>query len=522
MTPRCGVPVLLALWLALPLAAQNRAVDVLHYRIELEIPASVDAIDGTAELTVRPLTPALATLALDFAGLTVDGVTIDDHAATFTRDGAKLSIALPRPASVPFRARIRYHGKPEDGLFLQRNKYGDAGVFADNWPNRAHYWFPSVDHPSDKASVEFIVTAPERFDVIANGTRVETTSLQNGFKRTHWSEATPIPVHCMVFGAAEFSVLRAGAFAGTEITYYLYPHDRELGARGLGRTSQMVNIFTDLIGPYPYDKLALVESSTRFGGMENATAIFLNEKRVGEKASMEAVVAHEIAHQWFGDALSQSDWHDLWLSEGFATYFGTVFFERADGAGTFRRVMRERFDEYLQSQGEDARPVFDPAITDLPSLLNKRNYNKGAWVLHMLRGVMGDGAFFDGIRDYYAAYRNGNVSTVDFRVVMERHAGQPLDWFFREWIFEPGHPVYTLAWTWDEKRSKVAVTIEQRQTTPTTFRMPLTLEMRGDGFRSRETVTVDSRSEQFELDSAQRPDEVVVDPDEMVMKEIVR
>src|SRR6185436_2929554 len=175
-------------------AAQNRSVDVLHYRIEVDVPYQGDEIAARAELTVKPVATPLASLDLDFAGFTIDEVTVDGASAKFARDGEKLRIELDGK-SEPFRALIRYHGKPGDGLFLQNNKHGRRGVFADNWPNRAHFWFPSVDHPSDKATVEFFVTVPPTYESIANGVRGKTTTLPDGRQRTYWSESTPIPVH---------------------------------------------------------------------------------------------------------------------------------------------------------------------------------------------------------------------------------------------------------------------------------------------------------------------------------------
>lgn len=511
MPPMRAVVWAVAVLFAVAAPAQNSSVDVLHYSIELTLPASGSEIAATAELSVRPIDVPLRQLTLDFTGLTIDDVTIDGAQAKYLRTNDKLTIDTNK--SEPFRASIRYHGSPSDGLYVRGNKYGDHGAFADNWPNRAHYWFPSVDHPSDKATVEFIVTAPANYDVVANGTRVESIALANHQRRTHWSEATPIPVHCMVVGATEFAIVRAN----DDVEYWLYPKDRDAGVKELGRTPQMVEFFRTLVGPYPYDKLAIVESSTRFGGMENASAIFLDEKRIDGEGSLERLVAHEIAHQWFGDSVSQRAWHDLWLSEGFATYFGHLFFERVDGREALLERLRGDRDEYLRAYAEDPRPVFDPRITELTKLLNAYNYRKGAWVLHMLRGVMGDTAFFAGIRDYFAAYRERNASTAEFRMVMERHAGQSLEWFFRQWIYEQGHPVFDTKWSWND--AKVRVQVDQKQT-GTVFRTPAVIEVRDSaGGALRHNVMIDDRSEEFEWPSDSKPADVVLDPDGWVLKE---
>jgi aminopeptidase N len=505
--------------LALPLSAQNASVDVLHYRVELTLPADDGAIEAVAELTVRPVAASLESLKLDFAGLTIDGVTVNGKAARYERSGDRLTIATRRHSADPFRVAIRYHGKPKDGLLLRENKYGDPATFADNWPNRAHFWIPSVDHPSDKATVEFIVTARAVFDVIANGTLLSATMLENGMKRTHWSEATPIPVHCMVIGATEFAIVPNGSSGDTEIAYWLYPRDREQGIRQFGRVPEMLAHYVATIGPYPYDKLALVESSTKFGGMENASAIFLDEKRIGVDGSLEALAAHEIAHQWFGDSVTQRQWHDIWLSEGFATYFCNLFFEHADGRAVFLGRMRNDRDDYLKAQQKDPRAIYDPSIAELPKLLGPFTYEKGAWVLHMLRGIMGDRAFFAAVRDYYSAYRDRNAGTGELRVIMERHAGQPLDWFFQQWIWGRGHPIFATNWTWAD--GKVALDVEQKQSGPV-FRVPTVIEVRSETGAHRENVLIDERVERFEVESETRPAAVVLDPDEWVLKEITQ
>jgi aminopeptidase N len=178
--------------------------------------------------------------------------------------------------------------------------------------------------------------------------------------------------------------------------------------------------------------------------------------------------------------------------------------------------MRSDRADYLKAQNKEPRAIHDPSIVELPKLLGPFTYEKGAWVLHMLRGIMGDRAFFAAVRDYYSAYRDRNAATGELRVIMERHAGQPLDWFFHQWIFERGHPIFALSWTWEE--GKVAVDVEQKQSGPV-FRVPTVIEVRGQSGARRENVVIDERTERFEVESAQRPSEVVLDPDEWVLKE---
>jgi aminopeptidase N len=494
------------------------ALDAIHYRLQLTLTAGSDEVLGETEILFGFNADNVREIALDFAGLATDQVTEERRAARFTHAGDRLKITLGGQYRRGDRCRIavKYHGRPGDGLIMRKNKYGDFAYFADNWPNRAHYWFPGVDHPYDKATAEFLVTAPADYDVIANGRLIEKRSLQNGQTMTHWREETPIPTYCMVVGAAQFDILNVGQVrrdgADAPVQYYLFPKDRDRGINQYGRVREIIEFFSDLIGPYPYEKLALVQSSTRFGGMENASNIFLAENEFNELTN-----AHEIAHQWFGDSVTEADWHHLWLSEGFATYFSALFAERFEGRDRFVQLMLQNKESYLKEYAADPRPIYDPTITDLMQLLNANNYQKGGWVLHMLRRVMGDEKFFAGIRDYYRTYRDRNALTEDLQRVMEFHYGQPLGWFFKQWVYEPGYPQLDAVWRWNEAAK--ALTIRVQQTQPqTVFRLPLEVEFNLDKTAQREPITLSERAQAFTFKLAAKPQSVALDPDEWVLK----
>ena len=495
------------------------AVDIIHYRIHIQIKDAGDDISAETEILFAFNGNGVKQVALDFAGLTVDGVKENERATTFTQSDGRLNIRLQGDYKSGDRCwlAVKYHGRPADGLFIKKNKFGDRAIFADNWPNRAHYWFPAIDHPYDKATVEFFVTAPASFDVIANGSLVETTNKQNGSKLSHWSEKVPIPAYCMVIGATDFSIINVGAWNSIPLSYYLYPKDREHGIKDFGRALEMLEFYANLIGPYPYEKLALVQSSTRFGGMENSSAIFFDEKAFNGSGNLEPVVAHEIAHQWFGDSVTEADWNHLWLSEGFATYFGALFFERADGRDRFVKMMLENKQGYLAQYATDPRPIYDPNIKDLFKLLNANNYQKGGWVLHMLRHVLGDEKFFAAIRDYYRTHREGNTLTADLERVMEFHAGRRLDWFFRQWVYEPGYPIYDATWRWDESAKELRLTVSQKQE-KTVFAMPLDVEIKFGDTSRREVAQMNQRDQTFTFKLNQKPASVAIDPDEWVLK----
>ena len=497
---------------------RQTALDAIHYRLQLTLAANSDEVRGETEILFQFNADNVRAITLDFAGLTTDAVSEEQRAAQFTHVGDKLKITLGGHYQRGDRVRIavKYHGRPGDGLIIRKNKYGDYAYFADNWPNRAHHWFPGIDHPYDKATAEFLITAPDGYDVIANGRLVEKRSLQNGTTLTHWREETPIPMYCMVIGAAQFAILNVGAVerggGDVPVQYYLFPKDRDRGARDYGRVREITEFFSNLIGPYPYEKLALVQSSTRYGGMENSSSIFLAENVFNEGTN-----AHEIAHQWFGDSVTESDWHHLWLSEGFATYFAHLFAERFNGRDAFVKGLLADKESYLKTYAKDPRPIYDPAITDLMQLLSPNNYEKGGWVLHMLRGVLGDEKFFAGIRDYYRTYRDRNALTEDFQRVMEFHHGQPLGWFFKQWIYEPGYPVLDANWRWDEAAKELKLTIKQTQA-QTVFRLPLEVEFKLASNAKRQQLQVSEREQQFTFKLEAKPTGVALDPDEWVLK----
>ncbi len=522
-------------------------VDVLHYDVELALDEDGDRIWGRTDVQLRRTAEVGTVVALDLTGLAVTAVEVDGSAHGYRHERGRL-ILEPTPPPGPLRVRISYRGVPDDGLILGRNVHGAPTVFADNWPNRARFWFPAVDHPSDKATVRFTVHAPAGWQVIANGELDSDPapsdpavlaalghgpSGPSGAHRTWvWSTSVDIPTYTMVVGAADFHVRSVGLAACgnapasrradgcVDVSTWVFPPDSVQGARIFRRADRMVDFFTEVIGPFPYEKLANVQSATRFGGMENAAAIFYSERAISSGTLGEGTVSHEIAHQWFGDSVTEALWSHLWLSEGFATYFGALFFERADGVDSFREIMDASRRTVLGSAVVRARPVLDDD-PNLFALLNDNNYPKGGWVLHMLRGVLGDQVFFPGIREYYRRYRDGIALTDDFRTVMEEAAGRELGWFFDQWLRAPGYPVLAIDWSWDDDASQVEIVIEQVQVADwPTYRLPATVEIRSGSGNARHRVELTARREVIRLDAAGPPTEVRFDPDGWILAEL--
>jgi len=438
-------PLLLAF--PLPLAADDGyprqpAFDIQHYRLQISISDTTDVIDGKADVQVRVVDSSVRRIVFDLKDMWVSEVREAGDSVAFSHLEGRLAIDLQKAYERGAQANITilYRGAPQEGLIISTNQHGRRTFFADNWPDRASFWFPSIDHPSDKATVELTITAPQKYEVIANGRLLLTRDNDATTRTWYWAESVPIPTYCTVFGAADFSITDLPSNGITTVSYHVYPEDSARGQINFGRANKIVEYFTKVIGPYPYEKLALVQSTTRYGGMENASAIFFAEQSVAGDRNIDGTVAHEIAHQWFGDSVTESDWHHLWLSEGFSTYFQMLFIEHADGRDAFRAEVLRNKDNYLEFTENNRRPIIDTTIFDYPRLLNANNYLKAALVLHALRNQVGDAAFFRGVREYYIAYRDANALTADFQKVMETVTGQPLGWFFDQWFWRSGHP----------------------------------------------------------------------------------
>ena len=502
--------------------AYRPGIDVLDYDLSLDLPERGNVIRGRALLTVRRTAP-VDTLVLDLLKLDVDSVDVNGQRAGFRRTPETILVALPKGSGGTLRVAVTYHGPVEDGLIVRTDSAGRWTGFGDNWPNRGRHWIPSVDHPSDKATVTWRVRAPEARTVVANGTLVERRALGNGSALTVWRESRPVPVYVMVIAAAPLVAHELGETAcglaalGKCVpqTVYVAPEQRDYMPGPFRVAGEIVRYFAELVGPFPYEKLAHLQSSTRFGGMENASAIFYFDEGFRQHRMSEDLIAHETAHQWFGDAVTEREWPHVWLSEGFATYFAALWTRHAHGDSAFRADMaRIRGTVLADQQSVPVRPVIDTTETDLLALLNRNSYEKGGFVLHMLRSQVGEGPIFAALRRYYAAGRDGNAVTDDLRREMEAASGQQLSWFFDQWLRRPGFVEANVTWSYDPSSQQVLLDVGQSGRFGA-YRFPLTVELRGaDGQSRRATIEVPATSgARLTLKVATAPLALIADPD---------
>lgn len=527
---------LLAFGLATPSFAARieRVIDTwkpTNYNVSLIFNDKLTEITGAkTEITILFLKDSLSQIDLDFGELPIDVVTINNHSAQYTQSPDRISVKLPQRVrqGTSLVIAISYHGKPKDGLIMTLDKAGKPSAVGDNWPDRVHHWIPSLDHPSAKATVTFSVTAPTQNVVVANGKLARVDNSSSTTRTWTYSEGVPIPPYCMIVAVGDFAIVEP-SMKTVLLSYYVPDPDRAFAAQGFGPANPSLMFFSQTVAPYPYEKLALIIGATRFGGMENSSAIvfpntvfnagadeFSNAFRIRE--GLRNVVAHEIAHQWFGDSVTEATWSDLWLSEGFAEYFAGLFVQRYEGERDFQRYMNQLAHTYFNYEKTRRSPIYDSETEDLFKLLNANNYQKGAWVLHMLRSELGDTQFFRGIRSYYDAHRNSTATSEDLRVALEKASDRDLKDFFARWVYGAGHPSYELLWRWNKKTNKLRLTLKQIQAEPA-FPNAVPIDILTANGKHRFVLRTTGRQTVDEVNLNAAPTTVDIDPDNTILKD---
>lgn len=505
-------------------------IDILHYQYKIRLSDSTDRIAGEATIDARFLADGVTALRLDLAntdasgkGMTVAQVMANGKALSYTHQQNVLLVTLPAASRKHTQQRITviYSGIPITGLKIGKNKYGDRTFFSDNWPDKGRHWLPMLDHPYDKATCAFIVTAPSHYQVVSNGLKKEETDLADGNRITHWKQSVPIAPWLYVLGVARFAVQELDAFEGKRIQTWVYHQDRDKGFYDFAEpTKKVLEYYSDRIGPFAYEKLANIQSNSVSGGMEAASAILYSEGSVvGDRNERwRNVVIHEIAHQWFGNAVTEYDWDDVWLSEGFATYFTLLFIEHQYGRDEFLKGLAKSKQSVDNFYAKDpSYRIIHDNLSDMNKVTSSQTYQKGSWTLHMLRGILGDEVFWKGIRSYYATYMNGNATTADFIRTMEEASGQDLKTFFDQWLYKPGALRVKGSWTYLAARKELVLQLNQVQADGSVFTMPLQLDIRQTGKVTRKTVVLSGKTQTITIPLETSPADIVLDPDHWIL-----
>ena len=513
---------------------KNPKIDVINYAFKIELSDTTDEIVCEATIDVRFLSGGIQELRLDLTnvskelndkGMTVSGVISDGSALKYQHENNSIYIKLPLPSKANQRAKytIAYKGKPATGLKIANNKYGERTFFSDNWADKTRNWLPTIDHPYDKATCEFIITAPSHYQVVSNGLKIEETDLPNGKRRTHWKQSVPIAPWLYVLGVARFAVQYVDEFRGKSIQTWVYHQDRDAGFYDFADlTKKVLEFYSDSVGPYSYEKLANIQSNSVGGGMEAASAIFYGDKSVTgtRSARWRNVIIHEIAHQWFGNAVTEYDWDDVWLSEGFATYFTLLFIEHEYGRDAFVQGLKsskESVDEFHKKN--PGYLIVHNNLKNMDDVTSSHTYQKGSWILHMLRGVVGTENFWKGIKIYYQKYRDSSATTADFRRIMEEASGKDLSSFFEQWLYKPGALKYKGNWRFDGSKNQVRINLDQVQNDGSLFKMPVEIGIYYPGKNEPqiERIQVDAKSNVFTIKVTAEPEKITLDPNMWIL-----
>ncbi len=497
-------------------------IDTLHYTFRLTLRDETDEISGEGTALVRFLKDDQTGFVLDLAsaksakGMSVAAVTCGKAPVRFEHKDDRLRVLLDAPPKAGERRSftVVYRGVPASGLRIGKNRHGERTFFSENWPDRARQWLPMVDHPYDKATSEFLIDAPAHYQVVANGLLVEEIDGTDGRRLTHWKQSVPIASWLNAIGVARFAAHHAGTVKGIPLESWVFHQDRDQVVPALEDSGRRVlEFYSEHIGPYAYEKLAGVQAAGLSGGMENASAIFYGERNLSGRG-VTNLVAHEIAHQWFGDAVTERDWDDVWLSEGFATYFALLFTEHDSGRDALVRGLKRSREIVLATEKSNpGLAVIHNNTSDMRRVLNQLVYQKGGWVLHMLRGLVGDDRFWAGIREYYARFRDQNASSDEFRRVMEETSGRELLWFFDQWLKRAGSPV--LEGTWHYRPDDKHVVIELAQVQPgEPYRLSLEVGIATDGAAGEriERIEFFQKKDRFLIPADKAPSAVSLDP----------
>jgi len=503
--------------------------DVSYYKLNLTISTAPQIISG--DVTIKGVCKEAASTPLVFDlmnSMRVDSVVVNDILHTFIQEPSSIIINIDTliPQGQWLTVKIYYAGFPIStgfGSFEFGEHNGTPWVWSLSEPYGARDWFPCKDHPSDKAdSADVIVTCDSSFKVGSNGKLVSITNNADGTKTHHWHEQYPIASYLIsvaITNYMEFSDwFHYSENDSMEILNYVLPENFSAAKEHLSKTVDMLQIFSKLFGLYPFIKEKYGHADFgRGGAMEHQTM-------TSTTTYNENTIAHELAHQWFGDMITCRTWSDLWLNEGFAQYATALYLENKYG--------KPAYQEYIKNQMNNARhavgSLYVIDTSDVRNLFNvNRVYAKGASVLHMLRYVLGDSIFFKSIYNYANdnSYKYGTASTYDFQNVCESTSGMDLKYFFDQWVFGEGYPRYSFKWELSNANHQYLINLNLSQvgdySNPPFFIMPIEFKFIGNGWDTTVSVIQSYKDQSFSFLINHFVKYVQLDPDGWILKDVI-
>ena len=517
---------------------RDRTFLLQHLRLEVRVDDEAKTVAGVATHRLAPINDGLRDVVLDAEDLTIKGVTEGaGKALEWDHRGTDLSVRLPRPkkAGEPFELRIRYEAKPRKGLFFMGpdkaypKRARIAWTQGEDQDNRC--WFPSYDYPNQRFTSEVLATVHERYEALSNGRLVNVKhDARRKTKTYHWLLDKPHSNYLIALAVGQFDS-KEWTVDGVPVLAHVPKGMGSYLERCFHNVPDMVRYYAKVTGlPYPwprYDQVCVPEFTA--GGMENTSITILYEycltdERAYKDYMPESLLAHELAHQWFGDWLTTKSWGHIWLNESFATYFDILWFEHAFGPDEALMRSEEDRDHYFEeASGDYKRPIVTHRFQEPSDMFDRHTYEKGGQVLRMMRHVLGEDLWWKGIRHYVRKHGGQNVETNDLKIAIEEATGRNLDTFFDQWLYHAGHPEFEASWSWDEKAKQVALRVKQTQEVKDPvplFKLPIDVEILGDDKAVRERVSVEKAEQVFHFDVARRPRTVLFDPDNVVLKKL--
>ncbi len=510
---------------ALP-ADSSHDYDVIRYvlDVKLEPESLTNKFRGHETIYAKSQIIGLSSLVLDFVGMTVDSCKVNSSTTTFSRTSTQLTVNLDAPYNPgdSFDVEVFYRGIPSNGFHFTFNSYGTPIYFSFTEPYLSRNWFPCYDWPNDKAFSEIIATVPDGNYAVANGSLISVVDNLDSTTTFHWKEDYPIVTYLISLTVCDFARIDSFAVVNNDtlpVHYWVYHEDSAAAVIDFQKTPEMIEFFSSIWVPYAFisEKYSIAQAPLG-GAMEHQTCTSWGFGMPGNAAN-EWVDAHELSHQWWGDMVTCNDFANIWLNEGFASYAEVLWQEHEYGQAAKKSQLagQEYAVFFSDSVGSSVRyPIYNPPVG---YLFGTAVYDKGSWVLHMLRYILGDSLFFNGMADYGQTYMYSTASTQQFQNEMEAYSGQDLDWFFNEWVYSPRFPKYN--WSWAKTSfggtHYVNLNINQKQTNPSVYTMPIQFKITTPSGDTIVTLQNDQRDQSFLFTVNDTPKTIVFDPDYWIL-----
>ena len=498
---------------------RDREVDIHHMKIDVTVDLKAESVYGHVIHTLSPLSASLKTFALDAEDMTIRRVRHKDKDILFDHSGDKLFITLDNEIgwSDTLNVRIDYTSFPRVGAFFVSpdetypDKPWQAWTQGEDTDN--HHWVPMYDYPNERNTFEILLTVDKKFKAVSNGELISVKDNSDGTHTWHWHEHFPMVGYLMSFVVGEYVKIE-DSYKDIPVNYWVYEENKNETMRSFGLTTDMMRYFDEYTDvPYPYEKYdQIILDDFMFGGMENITLTHNTDRTMHDQFSVPdqssvGLVAHELAHQWFGDMLTTRNWANIWLNEGFATFFSRKYREEKFGHDEGEYIRYGEFQSYFGSNARWARPTVQHHYYDPIDLFDGHVYAKGSLILNMLQDHLGDDAFKRSIQHYTKENKHKNVETPDLKRAIEEITGQNLDWFFRQWVYEAGFPEYEVKWSYNQRNRTVKLNVKQKHdlTKIKLFSMPVSIRIDD----VLQTIWVDEKEMIFELPVDTRPKMVI-------------